>query len=406
MTPTSFTRCIAHVDMDAFYASVEQLRRPELRGRPVVVGHDGQRGVVAAASYEARRFGIRSAMPSVTARRLCREAIFIAADFDAYRAASSRVFEVLARHTPVIEPLALDEAYLDLSGDRDARADAETTAARIKAEIKAATGGLTASVGIGSCKVVAKVGSDLRKPDGTVVVPPGAEAAFLSPLALRVLPGLGPSAQKRLDGLGLQTVGELAALPLETLRLRLGSSAEALQALARGQDPRAVTVPGMPRSISREVTFESDVGEANHLRQELRALAQDVTRSLRRRGLSARTVRLKVRYTANFETHSLQATMPVATDTDRAFLETADRLLANVVRDGRPVRLIGIGAANLVEAAQAELLDGGDSRDRALDAAMDQLRSRFGNTAVRRGPAINGPQLDFRRDDIDTVRES
>lgn len=389
--------------MDAFYASVEQLRRPELRGKPVVVGHDGPRGVVAAASYEARRFGIRSAMPSATARRLCRQAIFIPADFAAYREASTRVFAVLRRYTPVIEPLALDEAYLDLTGDRDARADAERTARRIKAEIREATGGLTASVGIGSCKVIAKVGSDLRKPDGTVIVPPGEEAAFLAPLPLRVLPGLGPAAERRLEGLGLRTVSDLLRVPTETLRARLGSGAEGFQALARGEDPRPVMVPGMPKSISREVTFERDIEDPGRLRQEVRALAQDVTRSLRAQALWTRTVRMKIRY-SGFETHTLQETLPVATDTDRDFLAAADRLLAGAVASGRPVRLIGIGAAGLVEASQADLLDTGGARDRALDQAMDELRRRFGGSAVRRGPALGTAQRDFRREDLDEVR--
>jgi len=392
--------------MDAFYASVEQLRRPELRGRPVVVGHDGPRGVVAAASYEARRFGIRSAMPSATARRLCREAVFVPADFDAYREASARVFAVFSRHTPLVEPLALDEAYLDLSGDRDARSAAESTAATLKRQIREATGGLTASVGIGTCKVVAKVGSDLRKPDGTVVVPPGTEASFLAPLPLRVLPGLGPAAEKRLEGLGLRTVADLLEVPADILRARLGGSADGFRALASGDDPRPVTVPGRPKSISREVTFERDVVDPQLLRHQLRGLAQDVTRSLRKRALWCRTVRLKVRYTTGFETHTLQATLPAATDTDREFLATADRLLAEVIADGRPVRLVGIGAANLVESEQADLFGGGETRDRALDAAMDQLRSRFGDTAVSRGPAIGLRQLDFRRDDIDSVQDT
>jgi DNA polymerase-4 len=388
--------------MDAFYASVEQLRRPELRGRPVVVGHDGPRGVVAAASYEARKFGIRSAMPSIVAKRLCREAIFIPADFVAYRDASARVFAVLRRYTPLIEPLALDEAYLDLSGDRDARADAEGTARRLKAEIWEATGGLTASVGIGSCKVVAKVGSDLRKPDGTVIVPPGQEQAFLAPLPLRVLPGLGPAAERRLDGLGLRTVGDLLRVPPDALQARLGNSAAGFRALASGIDPRPVSVPGMPKSISREVTFERDLEDPGQVRQEVRALAQDVTRTLRSQGLWTRTVRLKVRY-AGFETHTLQETFPVATDTDREFLTAADRLVAQATAGGRPVRLIGIGAAGLVEATQADLLDSGATRERALDHAMDELRSRFGGTAVRRGPALGGPQRDFRREDLDEV---
>ena len=390
--------------MDAFYASVEQLRHPELRGKPVVVGHDGPRGVVAAASYEARKFGIRSAMPSATAKRLCRQAIFLPADFVAYREASSRVFSVLRRYTPLIEPLALDEAYLDLTGDRDARANAEETARRLKAEIREATGGLTASVGIGSCKVVAKVGSDLRKPDGTVIVAPGAEAEFLAPLPLRVLPGLGPAAEKRLEGLGLRTVADLLRVPVETLRGRLGNSAEGFQALARGQDPRPVAVPGMPKSISREVTFERDIEDRAELRQVVRALAQDVTRSLRSQALWTRTVRLKIRY-AGFETHTFQETLAVAIDTDREFLAASDRLLGEATASGRPVRLVGIGAAGLVEASQPELLDTSVTRERKLDQAMDELRQRFGGAAVRRGPAVGGPQRDFRREDVDQVQE-
>jgi DNA polymerase-4 len=388
--------------MDAFYASVEQLRRPELRGKPVVVGHDGPRGVVAAASYEARKFGIRSAMPSATARRLCRQAIFVPADFAAYREASAKVFSVLRRYTPVIEPLALDEAYLDLSADRDLRADAEGTARRLKSEILEATGGLTASVGIGTCKVVAKIGSDFRKPDGTVIVAPGAEAAFLAPLPLRMLPGLGPAAERRLDGLGLRTVGDLLAVPADVLRARLGNSAAGFLALARGDDPRPVSVPGVPKSISRETTFERDIEDPAALRQHVRALAQDVTRSLRSQTLWTRTVRLKIRY-AGFETHTLQETLPVATDTDREFLAAADRLVAAATESRRPVRLVGIGAAGLVEATQPDLLDTGSARERSLDQAMDALRQRFGQGAVHRGPALGGPQRDFRREDLDEV---
>jgi DNA polymerase IV len=388
--------------MDAFYASVEQLRNPELRGKPVVVGHDGPRGVVAAASYEARRFGIHSAMPSATAKRLCRQAVFIEADFAAYRAASSKVFAVLRRYTPLIEPLALDEAYLDLSGDRDARAAAEATARRLKMEISAATGGLTASVGMGSCKVVAKVGSDLHKPDGLVVVAPGSEAEFLAPLPIRVLPGLGPAAERRLEGLGLRLVSDLARVPGDVLRARLGNAAAGLQALARGEDPRPVSVPGLPKSISREVTFEKDIEDSATLSRAARVLAQDVAHSLRARSLWARIVRMKVRY-AGFETHTLQATLPGGTDSDRELMGVADQLLAQATAAGRPVRLIGIGAAGLSEASQPGLLDGSSARDRALDSALDHLRARFGSAAVRRGPAVAGRQLDFRREDLDAV---
>ena len=405
---TGRPRCIAHLDMDAFYASVEQLRDPRLRGKPVVVGGAGPRGVVAAASYEARRFGVRSAMPGGAARRLCPQAIFLPPDFEAYRRFSALVFEVLARHTPVIEPLSLDEAFLDLSANPDAREYRERTARQIKSEVLAATGGLTSSIGVATCKVVAKVASDYRKPDGLVVVPPGEEAAFLATQPLRVLPGLGPAAEQRLAGLGLRTVGDLARLPHELLVARLGNQGPALQALALGVDPRPVTVPGAPKSISREVTFDQDVSDVEYLRRQLRVLAQDVTRSLRRQGLWARTVRLKLRF-AGFETHTFQATLENPTDLDDEFLRTADRLLREALPQPRPVRLCGIGATGIGDSVQADLFDTRRARSRTLDATLDQLRDRFGARVVVRGPALPGDrparQLDFSRDDIDAVRD-
>jgi DNA polymerase-4 len=386
--------------MDAFYASVELLRRPEIRGRPVIVGHDGPRGVVAAASYEARRFGVHSAMPTATARRLCPTLVVIPTDFQAYREASARVFTVLRTYTPVIEPLALDEAYLDLSGSREARHQPEAVGRRLKVAIREATGGLTASVGVATSKAVAKIASDLRKPDGLVVVPPGTEAAFLAPLSLRALPGLGPAGERRLDGLGLATVGDIAATPVEILSARLGGYGATLKALAQGEDPRMVSLPGMPKSISREVTFERDVVDREALRRTVRTLAQDVTQSLRRHRLGARAVRLKVRF-AGFETHTFQATLPTATDLDDDVLATADRLLGDALSRPRPVRLIGIGAAGLSEASQEGLFDDARLRRRALDGALDQLRQRFGPRAVLRGRPVQADQRDFRRDDLD-----
>jgi DNA polymerase-4 len=386
--------------MDAFYASVELLRRPEIRGRPVIVGHDGPRGVVAAASYEARRFGVHSAMPTATARRLCPTLVVIPTDFQAYREASARVFTVLRTYTPVIEPLALDEAYLDLSGSREARHQPEAVGRRLKVAIREATGGLTASVGVATSKAVAKIASDLRKPDGLVVVPPGTEAAFLAPLSLRALPGLGPAGERRLDGLGLATVGDIAATPVEILSARLGGYGATLKALAQGEDPRMVSLPGMPKSISREVTFERDVVDREALRRTVRTLAQDVTQSLRRHRLGARAVRLKVRF-AGFETHTFQATLPTATDLDDDVLATADRLLGDALSRPRPVRLIGIGAAGLSEASQQGLFDDARLRRRALDGALDQLRQRFGPRAVLRGRPVHADQRDFRRDDLD-----
>ncbi|HEV3232633.1 MAG TPA: DNA polymerase IV [Candidatus Dormibacteraeota bacterium] len=400
---TPFSRCIVHLDMDAFYASVEQLREPALRGRPVVVGHSGPRGVVAAASYEARKFGVRSAMPAGEAKRLCPQAIWVAADFRAYQDYSSRVFRVMDRYTPLVEPLSLDEAFMDLSASPDFRVAPGAGGRRLKAEVFEATGGLTCSVGIATCKVVAKVASDHRKPDGLVIVPPGGEAAFLAPLPLRVLPGLGPAAERRLADLDLRLVGDVAALPDAVLEARLGSQGAGLGALARGSDPRPVTVPGAPKSISRETTFERDLTDPEELRQVVRGLAQDVTHSLRARRMWARTVRLKIRW-AGFETHTLQATLAVPTDVDAEFLPTADRLLGEALAARRPVRLVGIGVANLVEAGQADLFEGDRGRARALDATLDSLRDRFGSGAVTRGRPPAREQRDFRRDDVDAAR--
>jgi DNA polymerase-4 len=392
--------------MDAFYASVEQQRRPELRGKPVIVGHDGPRGVVAAASYEARRFGVHSAMPSAIARRLCAQAVFVPADFEAYRDVSARVFRVLRQYTPIIEPLSLDEAFLDLSGDRNARADAEGTARRIKADVVAATAGLTASVGAATCKVVAKVASDLRKPDGLVIVAPGHEAEFLAPLPMRVLPGLGPAAARRLTDLGLRTCADLAALSDDVLQARLGSNGPALRRMALGDDPRTVVVPGLPKSISRETTFESDVEDRSELRRVARALAQDVTRSLRAHHLYSRTVRLKLRY-PDFDTHTHQATLPVATDLDMEFLGALDRLMGEALPQARPVRLIGVAAAGLAEEVQQPLLDAARQKARALDESLDSLRGRLGRAAPTRGSHLAERQLDsdrsWRRDDIEAV---
>ncbi|MHB8507824.1 MAG: DNA polymerase IV [Candidatus Dormibacteria bacterium] len=396
-------RLVFHLDMDAFYASVEQLERPELRGLPVIVGYNGPRGVVAAASYEARQFGIRSAMAAATAHRLCPQASWVPLDFVRYRRYSGIAFDVMSRHTPLIEPLSLDEAYLDLGANRAARSDPEAYGRQLKAEVREATSGLTASVGIGACKVVAKVASDFRKPDGLTLVAAGEEAAFLAPLPLRALPGLGPAAEKRLAGLGLRSIGDLARLPQEVLRARLGNQGEGLAALARGIDPRPVMVPGQARSISREVTFERDQGDFDALRQVARELADDVARSLRRQRLLARTIRLKLRF-SDFETHSRQATLEVATDITVEIQARAEALLAGAIPAGRVVRLLGVTAASLTESAQASLLEvGGQARERTLDATIDGLRDRFGPSALVRGGSTSREQRDYRRDDLDSL---
>jgi DNA polymerase IV len=406
--PGAWPRAVIHFDLDAFYASVEQLRRPELRGRPVIVGgvEDSRgrivtaRGVVSAASYEARKFGVHSAMPLATALRLCPQAVVVPVDFVAYREKSAQVFAITRAVTPQVEPLSLDEAYLDVTGSRLRFGEAPEIAARLRDEILAATG-LHASFGVATTKVVAKVASDLRKPQGFVVVPPGEEAAFLAPLPVRKLPGLGPAAERALEGLGIATLGQLAALPLDVVRRRLGEHAGAgLWRRAQGIDDSEVVVPGRPKSVSREETFFHDVTDHAALAERMRHLAADVGRRLRHGEWRGRTVTLKLRY-SDFTTLSRQVSLPTATDADVMIAATGMGLL-DAAWTGDPVRLLGVGVSSLEDAAQLDLFDApAQQRDERLDRVLDQLRGRFGDRAVRRGAtAASLRDMDFRGDDL------
>ena len=395
-----------HVDLDAFYASVEQLRRPELRGKPVIVGGSGvvgERGVVAAASYEARPFGVRSAMPLTRARRLCPNAIFIPCDFPAYREASKSVFAILDHYSPVIEPIALDEAYLDLTGEEALMGQPDAVAHRLRDEVKARCG-LDLSIGVASCKLVAKVASELRKPRGLVVVNPGTEASFLAPLPLGKLPGCGPATVARLERFGARTVGDLAALPDPLLGELFGQYGRLLGAHARGIDASPVMPPGDPKSISREVTFDRDQRDPARVRETALGLLQDVGQSLRAHGMSARTVVLKIRYQP-FDTQSRQATLPYPTDRDDQLAQALRQLLETQLDPSRPIRLIGAGVSNLeAGATQLNLLETRSSRLALLDEQLDELRGRYGDHVIARGAAARPHQKDVRRDDLDALR--
>ena len=395
-----------HVDLDAFYASVEQLRRPELRGKPVIVGGSGvagERGVVAAASYEARPFGVRSAMPLSRARRLCPQGIFVPCDFPAYREASKSVFAILDRYSPVIEPIALDEAYLDLTGEEALMGEPDAVARRLRDEVKARCG-LDLSIGVAGSKLVAKVASELRKPRGLVVVPDGDEAAFLAPLPLDKLPGCGPATVLKLERFGVRTIGDLAALPDPFLGELFGQYGRVLGAHARGVDPSPVMPPGDPKSISREVTFDRDVSDPVKVRETALALLQDVGQSLRSHQLSARTVVLKIRYQP-FDTQSRQATLPYATDRDDQLAGALRQLLETQLDPSRPIRLIGAGVGNLeAGATQLSLLESRSSRLAMLDEQLDQLRDRYGDHVIARGATPRPHQKDVRRDDLDALR--
>jgi DNA polymerase-4 len=339
-------RTILHVDMDAFFAAVEQLRRPELRGRPVVVGGDGdprKRGVVSTASYEAREFGVRSGMPLRTAYRLCPHAVFLPVDFDAYREVSERMHAILRDTGAVVESLGLDEAFLDCTGlPETGEAIARAVKDRIARELH-----LTASVGVGPNKLVAKIASGLSKPDGLVVISPQDVQSRLAPLPVTVLWGVGPkTAAHLLEAFGVRTVGDLAAVPEDRLQEAFGPRAGAhLFRIARGIDESPVEAGGEPKSISRERTFQVDLRRPETIRQMIRRLAVEVAGDLREAGYRAATITLKIRL-APFHTITRSRTLASPVDDDETVARVATELLDRVTVD-RPVRLVGVRAAKL-----------------------------------------------------------
>lgn len=390
-------RTILHLDLDAFYASVEQLDDPSLRGRPVIVGGPSNRGVVCAASYEARRFGVRSAMPTSQARRLCPEGVFLHPRFSRYGELSDRVFGIYRRYTPLCEPLSLDEAFLDVTASRALHGDGPSIAARIKREVRDETG-LTASAGVAEVKLAAKIATDLGKPDGLVVVPLGGVAAFLAPLPVGRLWGVGGVTEAALRKIGVSTIGDLARLPESAVSAALGADkAQGLRALARGEDEREVVPDEAAKSVGGEETFEQDLVGEVALARALLLQAGRVGRRLRVAGLRGRVVTLKVKY-ADFTQVTRRVTLPAPTDDDRLIYRTARDLLARI-EAGRPVRLAGVTVSGFDEAAAAAPADqldlfagpaeaaGGaapaaDPRRRALHAALDKLADKYGERTV------------------------
>lgn len=378
--------------MDAFFASVEQRDHPEWRGRPVIVGAaPDRRGVVAAASYEARAFGVRSAMPSREAGRRCPQGIFTPPRMARYAAVSRRVFGILRRFTPLVEPVSIDEAFLDVSGARALFGTGPEIAERIRAAIRAETG-LTASVGVAPNKFLAKLASDLRKPDGLTVVPTDPERIlrFLAPLPAGRLWGVGPRTEAALARAGWTTIGDLQRAAPDRLAGALGARAAAdLQALARGEDERPVETDGEEKSVSREHTFETDVREPAVVEACLCELADDVARRLRRLGKRATVAQLKVRW-AGFETRTRRRRLARPCNDDFA-LRAAARDLLRAQPLERPVRLIGFGVHGLdtADAAEPELFpveDASRTRHERLSQVMDDLRRRYGPDSVKRLP--------------------
>jgi DNA polymerase IV len=376
------TRTILHADLDAFYASVEALDDPSLRGKPVIVGGGpGERGVVSAASYEARRYGVHSAMPLRTASRLCPDGAFLPGRPERYRELSNQVMAILASFTPLIEPISLDEAFLDTTGSAAAFGDGETIAARIKARVRDEVG-LAVSVGVATNKLCAKVASDLRKPDALVVVPAGGEADFLAPLPIRRLWGVGPKLQQALADYGVTTIGQLAAMPDTTLRRRFGIHGPELAARARGIDPSPIASGQAPKSIGHEHTFMTDLADAARVEATLLDLAESVASRLRRHDMAAGGVQLKLRY-SGFETLTRQAPLPQQTREAAPLYELAVALLRRTLVAGRGVRLIGLTAIHLADAQQLTLFDGSERSDR-LSRSIDAVRERFGDGAITR----------------------
>ncbi|MBM3946940.1 MAG: DNA polymerase IV, partial [SAR202 cluster bacterium] len=323
--PSTPLRRIMHVDLDAFFVSVEQTRDSSLRGRPVVVGGDpGGRGVVASASYEARAYGLHAGMPLAQARRLCPDAVFVRGDYERYREVSSAFHAILEEVSPLVEPMGLDEAFVDLTGtDRlwgPAALVAQAARSRVRREL-----GITASVGIASSKTVAKVASDACKPDGLLEIAPGEESAFLSPLPLEALPGIGPANAEALRRLGVKTLGEIAALPIGTLHRAFGVWGEALHAHAKGIDPRPVSPPGLPKSMSRETTFQEDSLDRALLYGTLHYLTERVGADLRRHGALARQVQVKLRW-ADFTTVTRQSTLSQPSALDQTLYDAGRSL--------------------------------------------------------------------------------
>lgn len=380
-------RIILHADMDAFFAAIEQLDNPKLRGLPVIVGGPSRRGVVSTASYEARPFGVGSAMPTARALQLCPEAIVIPPRFDRYTAASKQIMECFRTFTPKVEPLSLDEAFLDMTGAEGLFGGPHEMGRQIKEAVVEATGGLTVSVGAANTKFLAKVASDCDKPDGLTVVPPSEVSAFLPPLPVSRLWGVGPKNRERLERIGLKTIGDVARSDPLWLSRELGALGRHIYMLANNDDRRDVISHGRAKSVGSERTLSEDVRGESEIRPHLVDAADRIARRLRRKQLLARGVRVKLK-TTSFQLHSRQTTLSEPTDHAETLLNAALELLPRF--DLRyPMRLVGLAAFDLVAPGtpvQGDLFAQPQREtEKRLDRTLDGLRDRFGESAVERG---------------------
>jgi DNA polymerase-4 len=387
---------ILHVDMDAFYASVEQRDQPDLRGRPVIVGGLGGRSVVCAASYEARPFGVHSAMPMATARRLCPQAVVMPVRMKHYAEVSRQIREILLSFTPLVEPLSLDEAFLDVCGCQDLFGLAPEIANKIKTRIKTETG-LTASVGVAPNKFVAKLASDHGKPDGLVVVTAEQLLDFLAPLPVGRLWGVGAKAEKRLHTLGIGTIGQMGRLGEQLLIDHFGEMGRHVWRLTQGNDDRRVVPDREAKSISTETTFAEDIDDWEVLRAWLRDLTDQLAARLRHSGIRARTVELKIR-SSNFHTRHRAGALSEATNLSDLLWQSAKKIFDRSLTDDLlPIRLLGVGATRLTRdaAVQGNLFDAGRrERQQSLDQTIDAVRGQFGANALRRANLLDQKKKD------------
>ena len=379
-------RALLLVDLDAFFASVEQLDHPEWRGKPVIVGgRSDRRGVVSTASYEARAFGVHSAMPSATAERLCPNAIWTSSHFDRYHELSAQVMGILKDESPLLEQMSIDEAYLDVSPGRYTGEDPVAIAARIQARV--AELGITGSIGVATGKAVAKIASDMDKPRGLTVVYPGGEAAFLAPMDVRAMPGIGKQSAERLRRIGIRTLGALADTPLDKLTPLFGVNAQAVRDRAQGIDPREIATESEVKSVSHERTFATDLVTREEIEDAIDMLGPMVGRRLRKKGLAGHTVTIKLRY-ADLSRRTAQKGLPANVDDETVFIPVAKRLIDEIWRPGDSVRLVGLGISGF-EAHDEQLglfadeeLPAGNAE---LLSAADKIRDKFGDGMLKFG---------------------